>query len=102
MCVAPLLLTAACLTRAQGHVVLQRQEQLIQKALSGAQRYQLGGAEGLTRGWGSCMGCRVQGEIIKYRSTLGNRLAQKSAELGLSPVGLIAYVEVSRATVKAA
>jgi hypothetical protein len=28
------------------------------------------------------------------RSQLGNRLAQRSAELGLSPVGLVAYHEV--------
>lgn len=30
-----------------------------------------------------------------WRSTLGNTLAKRSAELGLAPVGVVAYVEVS-------
>ncbi|KAF6255301.1 hypothetical protein COO60DRAFT_230915 [Scenedesmus sp. NREL 46B-D3] len=79
---------------AEGHIVLQRQDQLIAEALEGAQQHQLGGAQGLTRGWGCCLGCRVAGELVQYRSQLGNRLAQRSAELGLSPVGLVAYHEV--------
>lgn len=78
---------------AEGEVVIQHQEQLIAEALQGAQQHQLGGAQGASRGWGSCLGCRVAGELTKYRSQLGNRLAQRSAELGMSPVGLVAYHE---------
>eukprot|EP00879_Flechtneria_rotunda_P028747 GHRR01030965.1.p1 GENE.GHRR01030965.1~~GHRR01030965.1.p1 ORF type:complete len:305 (+),score=111.17 GHRR01030965.1:144-1058(+) len=77
----------------QGHTMLQRQEELIAEALSTAHLHQLGGAQGLTRGWGSCLGCRVDGEVIRFRSMLGNRLALKSQGLGLSSVGLVAYTE---------
>lgn len=78
----------------QGQLVLQRQEQLISEAVAAAQQYQLGGVQGLTRGWGNCLGCCVQGDLVRYRSLLGNRLATKSAEQGLAPVGLVAYLEV--------
>jgi hypothetical protein len=48
-------------------MVVQHQEQLIAEALATAQHHQLGGAQGLTRGWGCCLGCKVTGEIVKYR-----------------------------------
>eukprot|EP00775_Hariotina_reticulata_P013850 gene13850-13972_t len=78
----------------QGATVLQQQELLINEALAAAQQYQLGGTEGLTKGWGSCLGVKITGgDLVKFRSTLGNRLAERSKELGMSPVGLVAYVE---------
>ncbi|KAF8057109.1 ccp1 [Scenedesmus sp. PABB004] len=78
---------------AQGREVLARQEVLIAEALARAAPHQLGGAAGLTRGWGTCLGVGVAGEVAKWRSALGNRLAARSAELGLTPVGLVAYTE---------
>ena len=67
------------------------------EAVAASKPYQLGGAEGLTRGWGCCMGCEVTGDLIAYRSRLGNSLAQHSKQQGLRPVGLVAYVEVGAA-----
>jgi len=67
----------------------------VSEAVAASKPYQLGGAQGLTRGWGCCMGCQVSGDLIFYRSRLGNSLALHSKERGLAPVGLVAYVEVS-------
>jgi hypothetical protein len=40
------------------------------------------------------MGCEVSGDLILYRSRLGNSLAEHSKAKGLAPVGMVAYVEV--------
>lgn len=37
-------------------------------AVGAAQPYQLGGASGLTRGWGLCLGAEVAGDLVIYRS----------------------------------
>lgn len=64
------------------------------EAVSASKPYQLGGAEGLVRGWGRAMGCEVSGDLVIYRSRLGNSLAEHSKARGLAPVGLVAYNEV--------
>lgn len=55
---------------------------------------QLGGAQGITQGWPTCLGCVVTGDLIGWRSSLGNQLAEASKAKGLAPVGVVAYVEV--------
>ena len=37
---------------------------------------------------------RADGELSQIRSTVGNELAQASAEQGLRPIGVVAYIEV--------
>jgi hypothetical protein len=55
---------------------------------------QLGGPRHRSRGWGRALACRVSGEMVGWRSALGNALAQRGQELGLAPAGVVAYIEV--------
>jgi len=54
----------------QGATVLEQQELLIKEALLAAQPYQLGGAEGLVKGWGRCLGLQVTGQLMEERGDL--------------------------------
>lgn len=74
--------------------MLEEQGRQIAAAVGAARELRLGGSLGAARGWGHALGCTVSGDLIKWRSALGNALAQRSAELGLAPVGVVAYVEV--------
>ena len=81
----------------QGQVELQRQEQLLSKALDWTITVQLGGAYGAAQGWGRALAVHLessQPDLVKLRSELGNRLADASAAAGLVPMGVVAYVEV--------
>eukprot|EP00877_Chromochloris_zofingiensis_P003310 jgi/Chrzof1/12980/Cz07g15050.t1 len=77
----------------KGQAALQYQEELIDAALKTAVTLQLGGEAGIDKGWGECLGCVVEGDLIGFRSTLGNVLAAKSQEAGLCPAGVVAYHE---------
>jgi nanoRNase/pAp phosphatase (c-di-AMP/oligoRNAs hydrolase) len=77
----------------QGKVELRRQEELIEAAVKQAFRMQLGGAAGQQAGWGQCLAVLVNDEMAKKRSQLGNRLSERSQELGLRPMGCVAYQE---------
>jgi hypothetical protein len=81
--------------------VIQQQGRLIADAVASALPYQLGGAKGAAAGWGRALGCVVSGDLVACRSRLGNSLATRSKEAGLSPVGVVAYAEV-RLRVRAA
>jgi len=78
----------------QGASVLQEQQRQIALAVDSARQLRLGGDVGADRGWGHALGCVVTGDLVGWRSALGNALAQRSAEMGLRPVGVVAYVEV--------
>eukprot|EP00878_Enallax_costatus_P029631 GHUV01032163.1.p1 GENE.GHUV01032163.1~~GHUV01032163.1.p1 ORF type:complete len:122 (-),score=28.32 GHUV01032163.1:834-1199(-) len=43
-----------------GKAILDRQEQLTSAAVARSKLYQLGGAQGLACGWGTCLGVTVQ------------------------------------------
>ena len=59
---------------------------------------QLGGAEGQQKSWGCCLAARADA-VAHLRSQLGHELASRSAARGLEPIGLVAYIEVSVASV---
>jgi hypothetical protein len=80
----------------QGAAVLVDQSEKIARAVASARPLRLGGARAQPS-WGLALGCVVSGEMVGWRSTLGNKLAQASKEAGLKPVGVVAYVEVRRA-----
>ena len=76
--------------------MLEEQRRQIAAAVDGASALRLGGEVGEERAWGQALGCVVSGDLVGWRSALGNALAERSAELGLQPVGVVAYVEVGR------
>lgn len=78
----------------QGTAVLEEQQRQISAAVDRALTLQLGGSTGAGLGWGRALGCRVSGDLVGWRSALGNALAKRSLEMGLEPVGVVAYVEV--------
>jgi hypothetical protein len=89
--------TDATILVVQGKVELQRQEELLIKALEHTCTMQLGGAHGAAQGWGRALAVHIQThqpDLVKLRSELGNRLAEASAAAGLVPMGVVAYVEV--------
>lgn len=66
---------------ADGRVVLQRQEQLVSSAVARSTMYQLGGAQGLTSGWGCCLGSRIQ---VKYELHTISKQCSCHGMVGLS------------------
>ncbi|KAA6424617.1 MAG: hypothetical protein FRX49_05826 [Trebouxia sp. A1-2] len=76
-----------------GHLALKRQDELVSEAVRSAFPVQLGGSQGIKFRWGRCLGVRADGELSQIRSTVGNELAQASAEQGLRPIGVVAYIE---------
>ncbi len=78
----------------QGGAVLEEQDWLVAACAAQAFTVQLGGAEGIAKGWGQCLGVVVDAEQARVRSQLGNVLAARSEEAGLAPVAVVAYREV--------
>lgn len=81
---------------AQGAGVLAEQQRQIAAAVESASTLRLGGELGSQRAWGQALGCVVSGALVGWRSALGNALAERSAQMGLEPVGVVAYVEVGQ------
>ncbi|KAI8467657.1 MAG: hypothetical protein J3K34DRAFT_523545 [Monoraphidium minutum] len=77
----------------RGAVVLEQQARQIAAAVDAAAALRLGGALGASRAWGQGLGGRVSGELVGWRSALGNALAERARQMGLEPVGVIAYTE---------
>jgi hypothetical protein len=91
-----LLVLWSLLLLIQGEGVLKRQDELIAEAVSKAEVLCLGGVTGRNHDWGQALGCIVTGDLIGWRSSLGNKLALASQERGLRPAGVVAYKEVRR------
>ena len=78
---------------AKGEAILEEQERAIAAAVAAAKPVTLGGTKAAGRGWGQALAVAAAGDLVKWRSALGNALARRGAELGLAPVGVVAYVE---------
>ena len=89
--------TTLLLSCLQGHAALQEQKEQIAAALQSAFLVQLGGAEGANTKWGKCLGVRADGNLSQIRSSVGNALAEASAEQHLRAIAVVAYVEVPTA-----
>ena len=77
----------------QGRQALQEQDEAVQAAASSAFEVQLGGSDGRSRGWRTCLAARAD-DLSHLRSQLGHVLASQSSAQGLAPMGLVAYIEV--------
>lgn len=80
----------------QGKAALEQQAQQIAAALKMAFVVTLGGASDARKQWGQCLAIQADSSLAQIRSSLGNALAQASANQGLRAIGVIAYVEVMK------
>lgn len=79
---------------ARGQPILAEQARQVAAAVATAFPVQLGGPEGASRGWGSCLAVQVGEDLAGLRSQLGNALAEASQARGLRPLAVVAYIEV--------
>ena len=76
-----------------GKVELVRQDKLIAAAIEEAYVIDIGGELGRKSQWGQGLAVNIEGELIDFRSSLGNQLAETAGQRGLKPVGAIVYRE---------
>ena len=74
--------------------MLEQQAKQIAAAMDSAFVVTLGGQPGSKKQWGQCLAVKVDSSLAQIRSSLGNALAQASADQGLRAIAVVAYIEV--------
>ena len=74
--------------------MLDKQDRQIVEALKSAFVVNLGGSSGAEHQWGHCLAVKADSSLAQIRSSVGNALAQASADRGLRAIGVVAYIEV--------
>lgn len=74
--------------------MLKQQAEQIAAAVDSAFVVKLGGQLGSEKQWGQCLAIKADSNLAQIRSSLGNALAQVSADQGLRAIAVVAYIEV--------